>query len=80
MNKFFTLSAALLLTVSATASANAGLEKSIKLQNDRANEEIQVIEKFKTCIDKSTDSAAMKACHAAKKVDMKVLWDSRSKK
>ncbi|WOH38130.1 hypothetical protein RI844_02530 [Thalassotalea fonticola] len=80
MNKISTLSLGLILTVSTSALANTGLEKAINLQVERANEEIQVLNDFKACIKKSNNGEEIKVCHQTKKVTMKSLWSSRSKK
>ncbi len=80
MKNLSLITAGLFALISTNSMASTGLEKAIDLQVKRANEEIVIIEDFKTCIKKSTDGENIKACHQSKKVDMKQLWAARAKK
>lgn len=80
MKKLSLITAGIFALISTNTIANTGLENAIDIQVNRANEEIVVIEDFKSCVKKSTDGESIKVCHQSKKVDMKKLWAARAKK
>ncbi|MFQ3276601.1 MAG: hypothetical protein ACI9VO_000469 [Colwellia sp.] len=80
MRKLITLSASIIVLLSATAMANSGLDRAkVKfLKYTEAN--IVVLNEFKACIQTAKISADIRLCSQEKSTTMKKLRADRTKK
>lgn len=80
MRKLITLSASILVLLSTTAMANAGLDKAKVKYVKYAEEEIAVMVEFKNCIQTAETGADFRPCNLSKAATMKKLRADRTKK